>query len=54
MNLITTQQARCNRLAQLVADGATVAEAGALMRLTKGQTSNAWNSIKRGLGSQAA
>ena len=44
---------RADRLAQLVSDGATVAEAGELMRLTKGQTSNTWNGIKRGLGPQA-
>lgn len=53
MQIVTTQQARCNRMAHLVSEGASIAEAGQLMRLTKGQTSNAWNSIKRGLGWQA-
>lgn len=54
MQIITTQQARCNRMALLVSEGATVAEAGVHMRLTKGQTSNTWNTIKRNLGVQAS
>lgn len=44
---------RADRLAELVANGQTVAEAGRNMGLSKGQTSNTWNSIKRGLGGQA-
>lgn len=44
---------RTDQLAQLIADGMTVADAGRAMSLTKGQTSNLWNKIKRNLGVQA-
>lgn len=44
---------RAARLAELVANGQTVAEAGRNMGLSKGQTSNTWNGIKRDLGEQA-
>ena len=40
-------------LAQLVADGTAVMEAGASLGLTRGQTARAWATIKAGLGPQA-
>lgn len=45
---------RMDRMAQLVADGLSVQEAGcAYLGLTRGQTSRVWMNIKRGLGEQA-
>lgn len=48
------QDRRKNRLAQLVADGMTVAEAGQSLGTTKGQTSRLWQNIKLDLGWQAS
>jgi len=44
---------RKTRLAQLVADGTPLNEAGRAMGLTKGQTSRVWMNIKADLGEQA-
>lgn len=41
------------RMAGLVADGNTIALAGQLMGLTKGETSRCWKGILANLGSQA-
>lgn len=48
-----SMDARKQRMALLVADGLTIAQAGEAMGLTKGQTSRVWNNIKTGLGRQA-
>lgn len=47
------RELRGNALAELVANGATVTEAGARLGLTRGQTAGAWANIKAGLGAQA-
>lgn len=44
---------RIDRLAELIANGATVAEVGRAMSLTRGQTAGLWRRIKDGLGAQA-
>lgn len=44
---------RMNRLAELVANGSGISEAGALMGITRGQAARTWADIKRGLGPQA-
>jgi hypothetical protein len=41
------------RMAGLVADGSTIALAGQLMGLTKGEVSRCWKGIRAGLGKQA-
>ena len=41
---------REDRLAALVADGRTIAEAGMFMGLTKGQTARVWTNVKRQVG----
>ncbi len=45
--------ARIDAMAELVANGMTVAEAGKALNLTKGQTSNTWNRIKADCGWRA-
>lgn len=40
-------------LAEMVANGTSVSDAGRVMGLTKGQTSRVWNNIKRTMGRQA-
>jgi hypothetical protein len=47
MNISKSREAR---LAALVADGMKVAEAGAVMGMTKGQTARVWTNVKRQLG----
>jgi hypothetical protein len=44
---------RADRLAELIANGATVAEAGRRLNLTAGETARTWANIRKGLGSQA-
>lgn len=44
---------RSDKLAELVANGATVAEAGRALGLNKGQTAGLWQRIKEKLGVQA-
>lgn len=50
----TDTEQRKARLAQLVADGRTVAEAGQCLGVSKGQTSRLWQNIKNDLGWQAS
>lgn len=47
------QTKRANRLADLVANGSSIAQAGRDMGLTKGQAMGLWERIRIGLGSQA-
>lgn len=42
-----------NNLAELVANGAGINEAGVQLGLTKGRTARLWAEIKTGLGAQA-
>lgn len=44
---------RMDDLAQLVADGLTVAQAGCALGMTKGEQSRSWANIKKALGAQA-
>lgn len=46
-------ESRKSRLAQYVADGMAVADAGRALGLSKGATSRAWSNIKVDLGAQA-
>jgi len=46
--------ARIDAFAELVANGASISQAGQALNLTKGQTSNTWNRIKRDCGRFAA
>lgn len=41
-------------LAELVAEGTCIADAGRILGLTKGQTANAWRNIKNEMGAQTA
>lgn len=41
-------------LAERVANGEPLIEAGAAMGLTRGQTTNVWGHVKAGLGAQAS
>lgn len=47
------QVKRMNRLAELVANGTSISEAGRAMGITKGQAMGLWERIKAGLGAQA-
>jgi DNA-binding CsgD family transcriptional regulator len=47
------REARKARMAQLVSNGASLAEAGMMMGITVGQASRLWQNIKAELGWQA-
>lgn len=54
MNNNAIQRRRTNRLAELVANGSSIAQAGRDMGLTKGQAMGLWERIRLGLGWQAS
>lgn len=54
MNRFTDMTARKDRLADYLAKGLPLHEAGKAMGLTRGQTSRVWMNIKADLGEQAS